>query len=288
MSNLPAKVAPRTLVLEGDPEQQLDYAQKAARALMKRVEAKEKKVKIGGKTYLEYGDWQTLGRFFGATAGTEWVRPIERKGAIVGYEARAFVFQHGDTISAAEASCFREERNWRNRDEYAIKSMAQTRAAAKALRNAFGWVAELAGYASTPAEEMERENPHVTQPSDLVDVPADDDPDRVPPPLRPIAELPKMQQRPVAEAIVRNINALDNLEKALLWKNLPETSERFWQVREVWRETYQGRLKARLNELRADRIMEARKMAAESAVEIVGSGLDSGEQVIWEDGPGAT
>ncbi len=46
------------------------------------------------------------------------------------------------------------EKRWGTAEEFAIKSMAQTRASAKALRNAFGWVAELAGFESTPAEEM--------------------------------------------------------------------------------------------------------------------------------------
>ena len=39
-------------------------------------------------------------------------------------------------------------------DEYAILSMAQTRAIGKAFRNLIGWVIKMAGYESTPAEEM--------------------------------------------------------------------------------------------------------------------------------------
>ena len=146
VAKAPAK---RELVLEGDPEQQLEFAKKAATALMKVV----KPVKFAGKDYLQFGGWQTLGRFFGATVAVEWTKKID--GPTGGYEARAVVYQHGDTISAAEAVCLKSERNWAKRDEYAIKSMAQTRASAKALRNAFGWVAELAGLESTPAEEMD-------------------------------------------------------------------------------------------------------------------------------------
>lgn len=141
----------KELVLEGDPEKQLEFAAKAASALMKVVKPK----KINGKDYLEFGAWQTLGRFFGSTVGVEWTKPItNEKNEVIGYEARARVLQRGEEISSAEASCMRKERNWATRDEFAIKSMAQTRASAKALRNAFGWVAEMAGYASTPAEEM--------------------------------------------------------------------------------------------------------------------------------------
>lgn len=168
-------VQPKTLVLEGDPEQQLEFAQKASKALMKVVESKPNKVIINGKQYLEYSSWQTLARFFGATAGTEWTKPIlDNTGKVVGYEARAFVNQHGEVISAAEASCMRSEKNWANSEEFAIKSMAQTRAAAKALRNAFGWVAELAGYASTPAEEMTYDNTPVAKEAVVVSTGADD------------------------------------------------------------------------------------------------------------------
>ena len=40
---------------------------------------------------------------------------------------------------------------------FQLRSMAQTRACAKALRNAMAWVAVLAGYAPTPAEELDQE-----------------------------------------------------------------------------------------------------------------------------------
>ncbi len=148
--------APRQeLILEGDPEKQLEFAHKAATALMKRVNGKKRQVVINGKQYLEFGDWQTLARFFGATVGTEWTQPImNTKNELIGFEARAVVTQNGQVISSAEARCMRDEKRWKTADEYAVNSMAQTRASAKALRNGFGWVAELAGYQSTPAEEM--------------------------------------------------------------------------------------------------------------------------------------
>src|SRR3990167_5945448 len=142
---------PKGLVLEGDPESQLEYASKAAHALMKVA----KPINIQGKQYLQYGSWQVLGRFFGATAGVEWTKKLEENGKLIGYEARSVVYRNGVIISSAEASCMKTERNWANRDEYAIKSMAQTRACAKALRNGFGWVAEMGGYSATPAEEMD-------------------------------------------------------------------------------------------------------------------------------------
>ena len=140
----------RKLVLEGDPEAQLAFATKAANALMTVVHSKKNPVIIQGKQYLEFGDWQVLGRFYGATVEIEWTKLLDK-----GYEARAVVKRNGETVSSAEGMCTRDERRWKTADDYAIRSMAQTRTAAKALRNAFGWVAELAGYSATPAEEMD-------------------------------------------------------------------------------------------------------------------------------------
>jgi hypothetical protein len=48
----------------------------------------------------------------------------------------------------------RDEKNWRDKPLYALRSMAQTRTAGKAIRSVFAWVAVLAGYSATPADEM--------------------------------------------------------------------------------------------------------------------------------------
>lgn len=140
----------KELVLEGDPEQQLLFAHKAASSLMSWVRQKKNPVMIRGEQFLEFGDWQILGRFYGATVGVDWTKALTN-----GWEARSVVYRNGEIISSAEAMCTRAEKRWLTADEYAIRSMAQTRASAKALRQAFGWVAELAGMRSTPAEEMD-------------------------------------------------------------------------------------------------------------------------------------
>jgi hypothetical protein len=136
-----------------DPEVALASAQKAAKALLK-VVSQKRQIVINGKRYLTFEDWQTIGRFYGVTVGVA----ATTKGAN-GYEARAVVYNAGGAvISAAEAICTRSERKWQGRDEYAIKSMAQTRACAKALRNVLAWVAVLAGFEGTPAEEVDGVN----------------------------------------------------------------------------------------------------------------------------------
>lgn len=136
-----------------DPEVALAGAQKAARALLTIVSQK-RQIVINGKHYLTFEDWQTIGRFYGVTVGVASTDKTDN-----GYEARAVVYNRkGAVISAAESICTRSERKWQERDEYAIKSMAQTRACAKALRNVLAWVAVLAGFEGTPAEEIGRIN----------------------------------------------------------------------------------------------------------------------------------
>lgn len=183
----PAVVVKKELILEGDPDQQLEFAHKAAKALMSWVAQKPKKVMIRGEQFLEFSDWQIIGRFYGSTVSIDWAKPLlNAKGdGIRGYEARAVVLRNGEVIASAEAMCTRAEKNWSGRDEFMLRSMAQTRASAKALRQAFGWVAELAGMRTTPAEEMgevydQSPIPDKAVPTVTYDNPEDDMPETIP------------------------------------------------------------------------------------------------------------
>jgi hypothetical protein len=82
-----------------------------------------------------------------------------------GWEARVEVFTAaGQLVGAAEAECRWEETDWQDRDSYAVRSMAATRATSKALRQPLGFIIELAGFSATPAEEMGHEQPEVVEP----------------------------------------------------------------------------------------------------------------------------
>lgn len=145
----PIEAKPVDLVV--DPHQAIASAERAAKALLSKI----KPLQIKEKKYLTFEHLQTIGRFYGYTTGVEWSKPSYNKaGNYVGYEARAVVYHKGVIVSAAEAICSISEQNWRNSDQYAVKSMAQTRACAKSLRNVIAWVAVIAGYEATPAEEM--------------------------------------------------------------------------------------------------------------------------------------
>ena len=125
------------------------------------IDAKPKKIIINGKRYLEIDDWQLFGSPYGIVAKVkqETVARFERPGGIYGYTAgaSAILIKNGMEISYAEAMCMSDEKNWKGKPEFTLKSMAQTRACAKALRMVLSWVVVLAGYAPTPAEEMPQE-----------------------------------------------------------------------------------------------------------------------------------
>jgi hypothetical protein len=167
------------LALNRPPDVVLEEATRAAKALADVIENKKKKVVFNGETYLEFEDWQTLGRFYGVTARVRDTREITF-GKDTDYEthgfeasAEAVLVSTNQVISAAEAMCMTDEPKWSYRPVYRyengdrikvgeepvplfqLRSMAQTRACAKALRNVLAWVVVLAGYKPTPAEEMD-------------------------------------------------------------------------------------------------------------------------------------
>lgn len=137
------------------PEIILAEAQKAAKALADVVSKKKKPVMMNGEQYLEFEDWQTVGKFYGVTAkiiSTQYIEYGEAKG----FEAHAVAIRpDGSEVSAAESMCLNDEPNWKGKPLFQLRSMAQTRAAAKALRNVLAWVVVLAGYRPTPAEEIQ-------------------------------------------------------------------------------------------------------------------------------------
>lgn len=143
------------LAIYRPPKVVLEEAQKAAKALKEVLDNKPRKVMFNNEQYLEFEDWQTVGRFYGVTAKVVSSTLIDVDG-IKGFEAKAeAVRADGVVVSCADAMCLKDERNWKDKPLFQLRSMAQTRACSKALRNVLSWVVVLAGYKPTPAEEME-------------------------------------------------------------------------------------------------------------------------------------
>lgn len=109
-------------------------------------------VPIAGKNYVMVEGWQFAGGLMGLFPK---VVKVENLGdnkwlAQVDIIAR----KDGSVAGSGFALCSKSENKKASFDEYAILSMAQTRAIGKAYRNLIGWVMKLAGYEGTPAEEI--------------------------------------------------------------------------------------------------------------------------------------
>lgn len=87
--------------------------------------------------------------------GSSYERTVLDRPGRGGWEARVEARTiDGQVVGAAEMECRWSESSWETRDSYALRSMAQTRAASKALRMPLGFIVQLAGFDATPAEEM--------------------------------------------------------------------------------------------------------------------------------------
>jgi hypothetical protein len=155
MSNLPAIT--ENAVATVTPQEQINQASDMARLLKEVVSKAGLARKLGGrKEHLEYEAWATIARWFHCTPSTEWTRPIKDNEKIIGWEARVNILDEtGRVIGSSEGMCMSDEANWRGKPSYALRSMAQTRTAGKALRSLFAHIAVLAGYSPTPADEMD-------------------------------------------------------------------------------------------------------------------------------------
>ena len=143
-------------LFEGGPQQVVAQATEMAEVLQKVIDDRRLFTTIQGKKHVQVEGWTTLGAMLGVFPIIEWSRPtVDEENVATGWEARCVVKRpDGAVIGAAEAQCTRSEKMWSGRDDYALRSMAQTRATSKAMRLPLAWVMTLAGYEATPAEEM--------------------------------------------------------------------------------------------------------------------------------------
>jgi hypothetical protein len=155
------------------PETVMREAELVAKTFKARADQLQLYKKIGPSKHLLIEGWQTLAAMYRVTAGLVEDRYIEF-GDAHGFEAmaEAIFVPTQQRISTAKAMCLSDEENWGMRPKYEwknnervhvgftptplqqLRSMAQTRANSKVLSNLLKWVARMAGFAATPAEEI--------------------------------------------------------------------------------------------------------------------------------------
>lgn len=112
---------------------------------------------IQNKNYVHVEGWQFAGGLMGTFPRVIAVENLS-SGNEIKWRADVEIvnLKTMEIISRGFAVCSSKESKKKGFDEYAILSMAQTRAIGKAYRNVIGWVMKLAGYEGTPSEEMRK------------------------------------------------------------------------------------------------------------------------------------
>ncbi|MDO7849926.1 hypothetical protein Q5H92_26440 [Hymenobacter sp. M29] len=111
---------------------------------------------VQGKNFVNVEGWQYAGSRLGIVPITGHVINTSTADEIK-YQAQVTLFdlRHQCTVGAGFATCSNKESGKKFYQEFAIMSMAQTRATGKAFRNVLAYLIRAAGYEATPAEEME-------------------------------------------------------------------------------------------------------------------------------------
>ena len=119
---------------------------------------REKKLfqNIQGKEYVNVEGWQYAGSRLGILPIVEDVTNVSTESEIK-YTAkvRLLDMRSDRIVGSGFAICSNKEAGKKFYAEYAIASMAQTRAVGKAYRNILAWILRAAGYEPTPLEEYE-------------------------------------------------------------------------------------------------------------------------------------
>jgi len=129
---------------------------KLSTELSKLIKEKGLSSNIQGKQFVNVEGWQFAGASLGLMPIITSTQDLSNETSIK-YMATCEVrnITTGTVVATGVALCSNAEKTKRYFDEYAILSMAQTRAIGKAYRNLLAWLMKAAGFEATPAEEMD-------------------------------------------------------------------------------------------------------------------------------------
>jgi len=133
-----------------------DSMLKLSTELSKLIKEKGLSSNIQGKQFVNVEGWQFAGAALGLMPIITNTQDLSNETTIK-FMATCEVrnITTGSVVAVGIALCSNAEKTKRYFDEYAILSMAQTRAIGKAYRNLLAWLMKAAGFEATPAEEMD-------------------------------------------------------------------------------------------------------------------------------------
>lgn len=177
-----------------EPQELVSGATEIANVLAGVIDKQRLYVEIRGRKHVKVEGWTTLAAMLGVTA--QEVNCIEEEDGSFVSTVELVRIKDNQVVGRASALCGMDE-EWGDRQRYARKSMAATRATGKACRLAFSWIMALSGFDVTPAEEIPAEEKRHT--------PRQDSTQEQP--------TPSVLQRPldVTQAVGRQLPAYDSL-----------------------------------------------------------------------------
>lgn len=204
----PAKTAVSNLVLGN-----ADDALRLAAELQKFVKANKLTSNIQGKEFPNVEAWQFAGGLLGLSSMLESIEDRSTDTEIK-WQATVQVLHiaTGDVVGRGFATCSNKESTKKFFADYAIASMAQTRAVGKAYRLSLGWLMKAAGYEATPAEEMSE----VGTGAELVVTPAPTAAAPEAPAVQPPADVKRLT---LDDAIKAVLKMADKESLTALWKD---------------------------------------------------------------------
>ena len=177
--NMPAVIDVEVATFRS-PDSVVKEAEMVAKAFGKKANQLGLYKQIGESKHLQIEGWQLVASMYRVTAAVTDTRFVSY-GDAQGFEATAEAIHvpTGRVISRADAMCLNDEDKWgpvtkyewqddpehpgkrkkvavgfQNKPLQQLRSMAQTRACSKVLSNIFKPVVKMAGFATTPGEEM--------------------------------------------------------------------------------------------------------------------------------------
>ena len=108
---------------------------------------------IKGKKYVNVEGWEYAGLQFGLIAMPSKPENLSSDKEVKYSCEVNLINQNGEVRGYGYALCSSKEKSKSYFDEYAICSMAQTRAISKAYRNSIAWLMKMSGFEGTPEEE---------------------------------------------------------------------------------------------------------------------------------------
>lgn len=103
----------------------------------------------------EWDEWKTRDVLHAHWRHHKRLLNVRAIGGAYGFKARFQATKNGAGVGWGEGRCTRGEPSKVNQEDFALSSMAQTRAQSRALGAPLKFVVKLAGYETTPAEELD-------------------------------------------------------------------------------------------------------------------------------------